>query len=374
MADNKALFLLTEEQQADFRVRADKDFVRRSISGIILYAVFWPIFCLLTDFHHVHPQFSFWLGLALVAVSGVRYIHLSVGWKLLYQHHYTAWNALLYLLCFVHATLWSLLFVAMIVVPSFEFITLPMLCTYAGIASSANISLMPKFRLSQIYLAILFIPALIACQFNPVYDVAWKIILTFWVYQIFTAKRFWREYYYAFITEAKLELANKTDSLTKLYSRSHFDECLKLQWSNAIRQQSSIALLVIDIDYFKKINDQYGHVAGDECLVHVAQAIKAVAKRATDMVCRYGGEEFVTILTNTDAANACKMAEVIRAEVASNTFVNGKNTIDVTVSIGVHAIKPDSNTDIELLLKHADNALYMAKENGRNRVELAKEK
>lgn len=375
---NDKFHLMSEEQQTQFRLRADKDFVNRSISGIILYAIFWPLFCLLTNFHKVEPQFSLWFGVAIISVSIVRYVHLSIGWKYLYHQHYTIWNCAIYLLCFMHAALWSLLFVLMVIVPSFEVITLPVLCIFAGIVCSANVTLTPKFRIAQMYMAVFCLPAVIACQFNPNFSSAWAIILLFWVYQTFTAKHFWKEYISSYVIETELqdkqtalEKANRTDSLTQLYNRSYFDASLNLQWHTALRQQSPLALLVIDIDHFKHINDKYGHPAGDKCLVHVAQVVHGVAKRATDIVCRYGGEEFVVILPDTNEKNACAMAQSIRQEIESSPFTNGEQQINITASIGVYVMQPSADNSSETLLKQADKALYLAKENGRNRVELA---
>lgn len=172
----------------------------------------------------------------------------------------------------------------------------------------------------------------------------------------------------------ELELANKqlallsvTDSLTGLANRRHFDESLIDECRRASRTGQPLALLMLDVDFFKKYNDHYGHQAGDACLVAVATVFRCFAARSTDLAARYGGEELVLIAPATNATNAGHLAQGICAAVANHGLAHESSPFGmVTLSIGV-AVYEDHDTP-ELLLKKADSALYEAKKQGRNRV------
>jgi len=168
----------------------------------------------------------------------------------------------------------------------------------------------------------------------------------------------------------ELKLISITDGLTKLFNRRHFDELFDVEWKRSIREQHAISLIMIDIDHFKQFNDNYGHQAGDDCLVEVAKALQSAAKRPADTAARYGGEEFIVILANTDEKGALTLAENIRqAVVALNIAHDHSSAADhVTVSLGVASEIPSTDSPAERLLKAADQALYQAKEAGRNRT------
>lgn len=127
---------------------------------------------------------------------------------------------------------------------------------------------------------------------------------------------------------------------------------------------------MIDIDYFKLYNDCYGHQKGDECLTQIAQAIEKVTKRSTDLVARYGGEEFVAILPDTDISGALKIADSMKEAIAILALPHAKSQVSnyVTLSLGLATIIPDGNITPENLIAYADEALYNAKKQGRNRV------
>ena len=154
------------------------------------------------------------------------------------------------------------------------------------------------------------------------------------------------------------------DPLTGISNRAAFDEALSREICSFKRHLTSFSLLVIDIDYFKQINDTYGHITGDTVLRDVAQRIRNTIRRS-DEVFRYGGEEFVVLLSNTDAEGAKFIGERIRREIKKQSY-GANEKIKVTASIGISA----SNTirDVGDTLYHADKALYKAKEDGRDRV------
>ena len=157
-----------------------------------------------------------------------------------------------------------------------------------------------------------------------------------------------------------------TDELSGLFNRRFLDESLDRELARARRDGLPLALLMIDIDHFKQLNDTYGHPAGDEVIRRVGGLIRSRA-RSGDLPCRYGGEEFLLVSPNMTLATAVERAEEWRAAFANDWAVIGENAIAVTVSIGV-AVFPDHGERSETLVDAVDQALYAAKRRGRNRV------
>jgi diguanylate cyclase (GGDEF)-like protein len=170
-------------------------------------------------------------------------------------------------------------------------------------------------------------------------------------------------------TNASLQLLAMSDGLTGLANRRHFDDRLDSEFRRAIRDQSPLALVILDIDYFKRFNDRQGHVAGDACLQQVAQAVLSGQRRPADVAARFGGEEFIILLPDTDLAGALLVAEKIRAAIAALQCAHGGSPFHVvTASVGVHARVPARGQAPRSMVEAADQALYLAKAEGRNRV------
>ena len=181
--------------------------------------------------------------------------------------------------------------------------------------------------------------------------------------------------------EQKLEAAYQQmqeqaqrDSLTGLYNRRRFDEMLELEWRRTRRNQAPLAVLMIDIDHFKRINDNFGHRAGDHCLQVLALCLQQVGRRPGDLVARYGGEEFVVLLPDVDVTAAMAIAERLRTKVRAQTVNAGVGCpISLTVSVGVAAQVPERHIRADSLVEAADHALYTAKQAGRDRVSAQQE-
>lgn len=167
------------------------------------------------------------------------------------------------------------------------------------------------------------------------------------------------------------ELAQR-DALTGTRNRRMFDEHLDLIWKQAVANQRGMAVVLIDIDHFKAYNDYYGHQAGDQALRRVAQAVQKIIRRPSDLLTRYGGEEFAAILYEVDAAQAREIAERIRGAVGELGIEHrtSKTSGRVTISIGVAVVEPTANRSPSGAVQLADQALYEAKVQGRNRVEV----
>ena len=172
------------------------------------------------------------------------------------------------------------------------------------------------------------------------------------------------------LTHERSALLAFIDGLTGLANRRRLDAVLKEEWGRGNRAQSTLSMIMIDVDFFKKYNDFYGHQAGDECLTQLAKTIHGVVSRSDDLVARYGGEEFAVVLPNTTLEGACHVAECVRVAIASLEIEHhglGEGRC-VTVSLGVAAALPDHESSVDALLAAADKALYQAKQGGRDRV------
>lgn len=160
------------------------------------------------------------------------------------------------------------------------------------------------------------------------------------------------------------------DGLTSIPNRRCFNQALEIEWAHSMRHRTPLSLILMDIDFFKSYNDNYGHLAGDECLIRVAQALPGVIGRASDLVARYGGEEFVCLLPNVDHAGALRLAENFRqaVESAGIRHEHSRAAPVVTLSLGVATMVAREDCTAEDIIKAADVNLYQAKEQGRNRA------
>lgn len=179
------------------------------------------------------------------------------------------------------------------------------------------------------------------------------------------------------LNEANRELSrlSSVDGLTGIPNRRVFDDTLVREWRRAERRNAPLSLLLLDIDHFKEYNDCYGHQAGDDCLRAVAGSLDRALRRSSDLAARYGGEEFVIVLPETDAEGARNVAENVLEIVRGLGIEHARSQTAsrVTISIGVATAIParDDDSGWKKLLGSADAALYQAKDNGRNRIEVA---
>jgi diguanylate cyclase (GGDEF)-like protein/PAS domain S-box-containing protein len=166
----------------------------------------------------------------------------------------------------------------------------------------------------------------------------------------------------------ELEKLVNLDGLTQIANRRCFNDRLELEWERLAREQQPLALLLFDIDYFKRYNDCYGHQIGDDCLILIAQTATKSVQRPADLVARYGGEEFVVVLPNTDLEGAIGVAHEIQNAIMKLAIPHQNSDISdiVTISLGVTSLLPNRDQKSSILIKQADIALYNAKNQGRN--------
>lgn len=216
------------------------------------------------------------------------------------------------------------------------------------------------------YLLVEVISALPAEQllYNAVFLASANLIGCFGCYFLEYASR------QNFLAQGLLQDLAEEDFLTGLLNRRAFSERAERSWRQAQRERQALALVMMDVDYFKRYNDHYGHAAGDEALRAVGQVIGRQARRALDMTARYGGEEFVGLWYGIEEAQAVSLLENIRSEVEALALPHAKSEAAgvVTLSIGLAYLLPQPHQSLEDALRLADVALYLAKEQGRNRV------
>jgi len=166
---------------------------------------------------------------------------------------------------------------------------------------------------------------------------------------------------------------SRHDALTGLANRRHLDEALAHEWRRAVRADRTLTALMIDVDHFKLYNDAFGHPAGDECLRRVADTLRARCRRPSDVVGRYGGEEFLVLLAGLDDDQSVRMAESLREGVEALAIPHPSSPAAhrVTISVGAACVHPRPEGSAEDLVRQADGALYQAKRAGRNRVIMA---
>ncbi|OOZ40806.1 hypothetical protein BOW53_06200 [Solemya pervernicosa gill symbiont] len=172
----------------------------------------------------------------------------------------------------------------------------------------------------------------------------------------------------------ELQKLSSLDGLTGIANRRQFDAALENEWKRSLRGgEYEVSLILLDIDYFKQFNDTYGHQSGDDCLKRVAAALQQATQRPADLVARYGGEEFVVLLPATGTQGALNLAAQIQNEVAKLRIRHSSSDVStcISVSLGITTLTPTAETPPFLLIGEADEALYYAKERGRNRVELS---
>jgi len=166
-----------------------------------------------------------------------------------------------------------------------------------------------------------------------------------------------------------IEHLSMIDKLTNIPNRRNFEDRLRQEWNRAIRNKEPISVLIVDVDNFKNYNDTYGHLQGDTALQSIASTLAKVLKRTEDFVARWGGEEFIILLSNTESNKALEMAEKIRQQINDTQIplTNGQTT-HITISTGINSQRPLLNSSTDDFIRCADDALYAAKHDGRNKV------
>jgi diguanylate cyclase (GGDEF)-like protein len=358
-----------------FKNRILRDLMIRSRMGITVYLVLWGIIIFSTGLYRIRPIFS-WSVLAIFFLISLLRLKLQVDYRKPALHRQQVHFRFLVVTILAPAGIWSALFIfSMFHSVDTEFKLLMMLTT-TGLCSGGTTLYIPDKRLALTYIAILLLPTAILIFFLKRAELpALLIILVYFSYMVMVTLKGYNEYRYALLNEAKLEEKSRelkriseTDVLTGAYNRRYFNKIFDIEWKRASREGNPLTLIIIDLDHFKKVNDTYGHLAGDKVLKTVTREFQKAFQRCTDVVVRYGGEEFAILLPRTDSQTAFRLAESLRHQIESLYVTYEESKIQTTISAGIASCNPCHTKPSTLLLMEADAALYKAKSNGRNQT------
>jgi diguanylate cyclase (GGDEF)-like protein len=357
--------------------RVLSDLKMRSSFGIPFYLLLAFIVLFTTDYYLNYLQFSCVFFIALGVISIFRFTHVLLFKRL------RKWNEGLNKTVFIlsilfTSTIWGAGF-AYFMLQDGEYysVSLMAICT-AGLCGGGVVAFYPSRMLAIAFDGLIMLPAFLVLVIRGANLSLAIMILFYFCYMVVLAFRGNEEYWTALENEVKLQEQSDTlrklsriDVLTGLYNRRYFDENFEAEWKRASREGTSCTVVLGDIDHFKKVNDTYGHLAGDSYLKKMAEILSSVFQRKTDVVARFGGEEFVILLPDTDLKLAYELTEKIRSIVEQTRIEYQGKHIGATVSFGIASRIPDFKDSNQTLLNMADKALYQAKQAGRNRIVLA---
>ncbi|MDN3638211.1 GGDEF domain-containing protein [Simiduia curdlanivorans] len=360
--------IVHQPEGSDAWLRVWRDIVKRAMPGIFIYPIFWAVIAASSGFHKLHPALSWSVVAALTGISIVRLIN-AIYLTRVQPEKRQVWQGLFWFGILAHSGIYGSMFALSLLSGNAQF-SLLMAFSGAGIVAGGVNSFSPSRNLAYAYAIVFLSPGIVVALWSQDLWVEAGFIVTYLFYMWNLVRQQNAEYWVSLNNERTLALQSRTDSLTTLNNRRYFDEKLKELCHLSSRDHMNLSILVLDCDFFKAVNDKYGHDFGDECLRQVANVLTTNLPRATDVCARYGGEEFSIILAGTDLQGAQLVAEKIRNKIEKMEIKYKNITTKVTISVGLVSVRLD-NFEVglpERLFKYADEALYLAKEQGRNRV------
>ena len=361
-----------EESEFNFYLEKQtlKDIEVRTLNGTYIYFSAWLLIGGGTGFY-VENALFYWslagLFLLIGVIRLVAYRHFSrsasINNAALVKWHY--FNLLAPSLVF--SVLLSLAFYA----PEFEVLFIYLLMAIFAFLSAGTVNFAPVLKMSFIFvLGLTILPFFTAMFLADSRFQEGLMLLLYGAYMLIQANRLNKEYIFNLKQQFQLNRLSLQDGLTGIANRRCFDQALTNLWKNALRSHKHLTLILIDIDLFKRVNDQFGHSAGDAVIKGVAEAIQSVCMRDTDIVARIGGEEYAVLLNSCDPEMIQSLAERIRVAIEMQVVTFDGNEISVTASIGVAFTKPNKQQSTVEFYKIADQSMYAAKKSGRNLVKI----
>ncbi len=364
---------MTFERQKMNR-RVVQDLKKRSTIGLLFYIVLSFIIVYADDYYLRHASYTVAFLLANAGICLFRLIHLPIT-KKMGERYETINKGIFFASVIVTALIWGMA-LGLIMLQKDEHTTQLVLtvCT-AGLCAGGVVAFIPNLRLSVLFNIGMMTPVVSILLLNRFNMPLALMVFLYSVYLVLLASRGNKEYWYALENEYLLEIKSlemtrlsNTDVLTDLYNRRFFDVELDKEWKRSGRNESMLSVVLMDIDHFKNINDTYGHQVGDEYLKNTAEILTSVFKRDSDIVARYGGEEFIVLLPEVDIDHALHLAQEALRKIASMTIDHQGLNVRATISAGVNCCIPNFNSRPDSIITGADEALYMAKNSGRNRA------
>lgn len=361
-------------QRHKINSRVITDLRKRSSFGIIFYVLVFYCISLTDNYGLRYPRVTL-LSLGIFAVIGLfRLVHLYIAGKAPERHEKLHHNIFVGS-AVLNALAWGTVAAYILIQDGEQKAQLLMTICTVGLCAGGVIAFIPERRLSILYNLLMFLPAatvILRQGSNPTLAAA---IILYSAYLVLITLRgndeYWRALENEFLLEKKseeLKQASRIDVLTNIFNRRHFDELFHLTLGLCARRKTTITLIIFDIDHFKTINDTFGHLAGDEYLKLIGRCLKDIFRRETDVVGRYGGDEFVILLPDEDTAATWKLAECLRKDVAETILDYNGAKIHTTISLGMTCCIPQAGQSPESVIEKADTALYKAKNGGRNRI------
>ena len=359
-----------------FRQRVVLEAMRRTKSGIFVYPSLWIVISVLKDLPNTH--WGFWVTNTVIFCTVALIRHFSSSHLAsMVPKRYTLARTWFVALALTNPLLWGLLTALAVINPaSFGTLQTPMLLAGCGIVAAGTMAYAIDNTMRLSFTALLMVPTAAALLLSPTDDniLVGTLAVVFAIYVTIASAGLGRDYWQSLRVEALLEKKAKeleelsyTDGLTTLRNRRFFDTNFSVEWKRAQRSHLHLAILMIDVDHFKAINDTHGHDVGDFCLREIGKVIAGQLSRSGDIAARFGGEEFVVLLGNTDLPGAQAVAERMLASIRQITIPIGDTELQLRCSIGGCSRVPGTEDPLSMI-KEADTLLYRAKRNGRDQA------
>lgn len=358
---------LPQEQRQ--QIQALLDTTARISTGVFAYLIIWLIIVWGTGLYEINAKLVWYFGGWLAVIGSMHALLKRLIPKLVVKHLKLTRRAL-YASVLANGLSWGTMTAASLHLPELEPIRSAMILVAVGICSAGSMAMAINAFLKLWFPIVLIFPITLGAltNINESNLLLASLAFVYAIYLMFSTHAVHRDYWRAVHIQAQFERASLTDALTQVANRMSFDHQYQREWRRATRNSNGLAVLMVDLDHFKQINDNYGHQAGDQVLRHVANVLQNTLLRAADSVARYGGEEFVILLPQADEEGATTVARRILASVSANSVKIDGREHRITCSIGCALALPHEQIQPEDLLKQADSALYQAKSSGRNQA------
>jgi diguanylate cyclase (GGDEF)-like protein len=355
------------------------DLSARARGGIFIYILLWFITAFWADIPTITPTEFYFNSVCVIVISLLRMSHLLLLKKYARSHTHEMYIILVMMIILV-GLFWGLLSCWVMFFSPYEQLKYPYMAILSAVGIGGTTVLSISRAIAYSYPFLIFVPSILMALFiggGENHTMSCLALLS--MAYVVEASRTTRNDYESAVhnrilaeeRSQQLKKISTTDELTGLKNRKYYNEQIFLEWQGCRRSKLPISILMYDLDHFKNINDEFGHMLGDDCLRLVASMLAKEVARDTDIVARFGGEEFIIILPNTDIIGATQLAERLVTATRNLSFLVNNQPITIKCSIGVASTIPASKNTHEKLISSADKALYEAKAAGRNRFCIA---
>ncbi len=355
------------------------DLAKRGDRGIFVHLPLWLLIALWSELLAQQPLFCLINALIFSANIAARLL-LRHRFMALVERDYRVARRIYMVLLLANCVHWGVLTGAAMHFPALHGAETPLLFASVGVGCSGALGLAISPFVRLWYPTCVLGPIAVAMLTDPTplhtLLAAMSLVLVLYLYRGSQVVHddYWDAANARFELEERarqLEVLSVTDALTQIHNRLYFEHRLVVEWARAAREAQPLSVLIVDLDHFKKINDSYGHPFGDRCLTAAAQALRAGLHRGGDVLARYGGEEFAVLLPGADAQSAQGVADRLLQSVGSIEMLHEGQPVRLACSIGVSTLVPAALSSPSSAVSRADKALYLAKQQGRNRVVMA---